>query len=206
MVQRQFLALLAGGLFATAAAAGPEEDYEAGNKAYKAGDVVSAMTHLRKAADAGHAKAQAAYGYILDKSEFDEEAVKYYRLSANQGEAAGEFGLGTLYASGEGVKKDMAEAVRWLTLAAQKDHYPAIQVLAGAYVKGDLQANDGNAKNVLGWLKTAADNAYVPALQALVKVYREGGLGVPADGKQADEYQAKLAKLSTPPKAAKDKK
>lgn len=66
------------------AIAGSAEDFEAGRKAFRAGDIVTAMAPLRRASEAGHAAAQALYGQILDRSELDEEAVAWFRKSAEQ--------------------------------------------------------------------------------------------------------------------------
>jgi len=102
--------------------AAPEDDFRAGSQAYRTGDVVQAMALLKRSADAGHAPSQSLLAYILDKAEFDEDAVAYYRKAAAQGDAEGEFGLGSMYAAGEGVKRDRAEARKWITRAAEKGH------------------------------------------------------------------------------------
>lgn len=175
--------------------AGPQEDFAEGEKAYDRGDVVTAMEFMRKAADAGHAKAQARLGFILDRSEFDDEAVKYFRLSAQQGEAEGEFGLATMHISGEGVKKDMPEAKRLLMLSAGRGHAPAVQVLAGAYIKGELKMAPGEETQVSGWLRGAADGGYLPAIDAVVKALETGGFGFAPDAKLAAEYRAKADEL-----------
>lgn len=193
-LRRQALGLalaMAAGL----AQAGPKEDFAEGEKAYDRGDVVTAMDFLRKAADAGHARAQARLGFILDRSEFDDEAVKYFRLSARQGDAEGEYGLATMYISGEGVKKDMAEAKRLLIQSAGKGHAPAVQVLAGAYIKGELQMAPGEEAQVSGWLRGAADGGYLPAIDAVVKALEAGTFGFAADAKLAAEYRAKADEL-----------
>jgi len=80
-----------------AADAGVDEEFRRGEKAYHTGDVIGAMGSLRKAADQGHADAQALLAEILDRAEFNEEAVAYYRKAADQGNANGEYGLGTMY-------------------------------------------------------------------------------------------------------------
>ena len=82
-----------------------------GGKAAKAA-LRAAMLGLRKAADAGHAKAQARLAEILDASDYNEEAFAYYRKSADQGDVDGVFGLASMYAVGEGTKKDPAEAYK----------------------------------------------------------------------------------------------
>ena len=118
--------------------AAPEDDYRLGADAYRAGDVVRAMALLKTSADAGHAPSQSLLAYILDQAEFNEEAFAYYRKAAAQGNADGEYGLGSMYAVGEGVKRDPAEARKWITRAAERGHAAAINSLAQAYIEGEL--------------------------------------------------------------------
>jgi hypothetical protein len=54
------------------------------------------------------------------------------RKVAEQGDPAAQFSLGARYATGEEVKQDYAEAVRWFTLAAEQGHILA-QATLGAY-------------------------------------------------------------------------
>ena len=58
-------------------------------------------------------------------SEDDAEAVRWYRLAAEQGHASAQFNLGLMYARGLGVSEDDAEAVRWYRLAAEQGHASA---------------------------------------------------------------------------------
>lgn len=125
-------------LTAPAAHADARQDTERAEAAFRTGDLVVAMTLLRKAAEAGHAPAQARYADLLDAAEQDVEAVAWYRKAAEQGEPAGEFGLGRMHANGEGVKRDPAEALKWYRLAAGRNHVPALDALARAYRAGDL--------------------------------------------------------------------
>ena len=54
----------------------------------------------------------------------DTEAVRYYRLAADQGECVAQAKLGTMYEQGRGVPQDDTEAARYYLLAAdQGDHY-----------------------------------------------------------------------------------
>ena len=48
----------------------------------------------------------------------DAEAVRWYRLAADQGDATAKSNLGFMYTNGRGVLKDDAEAMRWYRLAA----------------------------------------------------------------------------------------
>lgn len=177
--------------------AGQLEDYTAGLKAYDAGDLVGAIPLLRSAADAGHAPAQALVGYIYDYSEFDEDAVDYYRKAADQRNADGQFGLGSMLSVGKGIKKDPVEARRLITLAAEQGHKLAINVLALAYLKGqlDIAESERESEAALRWIKLAADGDYLPAVDALIQAYRSGGLGLSVDAVAANRWQAKANEL-----------
>ena len=65
------------------------------------------------------------------------EAVKWYRLAAEQGDAAAQFNLGLMYNNGRGVLKDEAEAVRWYRLAAEQGNTKAQNNLGNMYGKGE---------------------------------------------------------------------
>ena len=48
------------------------------------------------------------------------EAVRWYRRSANQGNAEAQFNLGLMYHIGRGVTQDYVQALLWLNLAASR--------------------------------------------------------------------------------------
>ena len=48
------------------------------------------------------------------------EAVRWYRLAADQGFAGAQVNLGVMYDTGRGVPQDYVEAVRWYRLAAEQ--------------------------------------------------------------------------------------
>jgi hypothetical protein len=50
------------------------------------------------------------------------EAVKWFRLAADQGAAAAQYNVGHMYDKGYGVTKDDVEATRWWQLAADQDY------------------------------------------------------------------------------------
>ena len=64
------------------------------------------------------------------------EAIRWYRLSAEQGDASAQFNLGNMYANGEGVPQDDAEAVRWYRLAAEQGNAGAQLNLGNMYANG----------------------------------------------------------------------
>ena len=47
-----------------------------------------------------------------------QEAIKWYRLAAEQGEASAQYGLGFMHATGKGVIQDNVYAHMWWNLAA----------------------------------------------------------------------------------------
>ena len=72
---------------------------------------------------------------------------------AAQGDAEAQSSLGSMYAKGEGVTQDDAEAVRWYRLAAQQEHVTA-QVMPGRhYATGGGDAPDRVTAHM--WLSLA---------------------------------------------------
>jgi uncharacterized protein len=64
------------------------------------------------------------------------EAVRWYRLAADQGNADAQAGLGYMYALGHGVPSDYVEAVRWFRLAADQGNAKAQAGLGLMYAEG----------------------------------------------------------------------
>lgn len=196
-------------------ATSPEEDFEAANKADKSGDMVTAGSLYRRAADGGHAEAQARVGHILYRGSDNERALEYFRKSAAQDNANGQFGVAFMYQRGEGgVQQDMAEAHKWYALAAQQGQIPSIHTLAEAcmgYSEATLskdfdRVKTENEKKMLDaamlcgpdqlfWIKRAADIDFVPAVTSLANAYRSGQYGLAVDLQQADALDAKANKL-----------
>lgn len=177
-----------------ATAATPEEDYARGVRIYTQGDVVTAMSVLKGPADAGHAGAQALYALILDRADSDEEALAYFRKSAAQGNPEGQFGLGSMLASGEGGPRNPAEGLKWISLAANQGHKLAINEMALAHINarmGGVPVVTDDAET-LRWVRQASENDFVPALEALAAAFRKGTLGVAADARQADLLDARV--------------
>lgn len=135
---RGLLALAALWAGCAAAVASPDEDVQRAEASLRGGDVFAAISQLRKAADRNNGLAQARLADLLRAAEFDQEALILYRKAAQQGEAAGEFGLGKMYADGVGVPRDAALALEWYRKAEARNHAPALDALARAHRTGDL--------------------------------------------------------------------
>ena len=180
------------------AVAGQEEDLAAAMVAYRRADFSTAIPVLRKLADGGHAEAQAVLASILDASDSDEEAVAYYRKSAAAGNLDGIFGLGGMLANGEGVAKDIKEALALYFRAAERGHKPAISAVAQAYIRGELGIPEEQRKGpeALAWINRAADDGFVLAIETLEKAYRNGDYGLPVDLQKAEQFKKKLLTIS----------
>jgi len=66
------------------------------------------------------------------------EALKWYRLAAEQGFAAGQDNLGASYYHGHGVKQDYKKAVKWFRLAAEQGFFLAQNNLGLMYATGQI--------------------------------------------------------------------
>ncbi len=172
------------------AAAAPEDDYRSGVAAYQSGDVVAAMRSLRAAADAGHAKAQSLFAFILERSGSQDDAVRYYRLAAEQGDAEAEVNLAQLYLGRGGHDKD---ALALLASAAGRGHGVAIEAVADAYLKQTLglTAAARDNKQAIAAITRAAERDYLPAVDGLAGAYRTGGFGIAVDAAEAARWQAR---------------
>ena len=83
------------------------------------------------------------------------EAVRWYRLAAEQGDAAAQFNLGLMYANGEGVLKDEAEAVRWYRKAVEQGYAGAQLNLGVMYATARAFSRTRPKRRAgTGWLRS----------------------------------------------------
>ena len=196
-IRKCLICLLSLACWSSLVLADSTEDYETGSKAFAAGNMVDAMTPLKLAADKGHAAAQALLAYILDSAEFNEESVAYYRKSADQGNADGQFGLASMYLTGEGLTKNIDEARRLFYLSAKQGNKNAVVVLAQSHINGGLGLDEATLRGpeALFWIKSAADFDYLPALIALSAAYGSGKYGLTIDPKMVESLNARIRKV-----------
>ena len=108
--------------------------------------------------------------------------VKRYRRDAEQGSAPAQFYLSMMYNSGYGVRKNHAEAVKWLLKAVEQDHAQAQNNLGGMYNSG-LGVTPDYAEAVK-WFRKAAMQGDVAAQKNLAAKYGNGQ-GVPQNYAEA---------------------
>ena len=142
-------------------------------------------------------------------------ALKEWKPLADQGHAGAQYTLGWMYANGEGVPEDDAEAARWYRLAADQGHAYAQYNLGWMYANGEgvpeddaeavrwlrLAADQGLAEAVrwlrlaadqglaeaAGWYRLAADQGDA-AVQVLLGMMYANGEGVPEDDAEAARW------------------
>lgn len=207
-VIRRWAVVAAGVLGLAQALAAPADDYQRGLKAYQRGDVVTAMTALRPAANAGHAAAQALLGSIMDRSDFTADALKLWQQSAAQGDADALASLGNYYLVGRAVAKDEKLAQQHFSKAAAAGHAASIELVATAWVKGQMGL-DAKAEPALALaaVRRAADAGHLASADAMAVAYRDGLYGLSPDPAQAAIWLARAAtwrqqRAATPPRAA----
>ena len=92
-----------------------------GKDAYSRGEYKTALERWEPLAKQGDAKCQYNLGLMHNRGEGvprdDKEAVKWYRLSAQQRIPGAQSNLGLMYEKGLGVKQDYIEAHKWFNLA-----------------------------------------------------------------------------------------
>jgi TPR repeat protein len=131
------------------------DDLQAGIDAFNSGDLPGAMALYEKAAEAGSPEAQVRLAYLLDYAEDNEMAVHWYRAAADQDYPDGIGGLAEMYAKGEGVPKDLAQARELFEKAGEAGHAPSIRVLIGAYDRGGLDV-ERNESRLAYWREKLA--------------------------------------------------
>ena len=125
--------------------------------------VASAQTpaETRERANAGDAIAQERLGIMYYNGEGVPqdyvEAVRWYRLAADQGLAAAQLDLGVMYDRGRGVPQDYVEAVRWYRLAVDQGFAAAQYNLGFMYDRGRGVLLD--YVEALKWVNLAAARA-----------------------------------------------
>jgi TPR repeat protein len=111
------------------------------NKSYKKalerhalGDDIEALRLFTGLSEEGHMLAQHRLAKIhLDEHSGDEdalsEAVRLFKLAAKQGYLDSAFNLGTLYESGQHIKKSVTDAYYWYCIAARADDVESQEIL-----------------------------------------------------------------------------
>jgi hypothetical protein len=112
------------------------------------------------------------------------------KAKAEAGDADSEYQVGLRYYKGEGVSKDLAEAVKWFRKAAEQGLAGAQDNLGVCYAKGQGVAKD--EVEAVKWFRKAAEQNYAQAQRNLGWCYAKGQ-GVAKDEVEAVKWFRKAA-------------
>jgi len=112
-------------------------------------------------------------------------ALRSFRLLAEQGDAAAQFNLALMYAKGEGVPENGAEAMKWYRLAAEQGDTDAQNNLGFMYDHGEgVREDDAEA---VKWYRLAANQGDANAQYNLGLMY-DIGEGLPENNAEAMKW------------------
>jgi tetratricopeptide (TPR) repeat protein len=126
------------------------------------------------------------------------KAVRWFRVSAELGEPAAQCMLGMRFQKGEGVEKDMAEAVKWYRRAAEKSKLHAADPAAQNNLGECYRMGEGVGQDyaeAVKWYRLAAENGHARAQNNLGKCY-ENGTGVEQDYAEAARWYRRASAQS----------
>jgi hypothetical protein len=164
---------------------------EKGIQAFAQGNLIQAMDLLDQAAQEGYAPAQSTLAYILDKADDDERAFKLFQQAAEQNHAAGQYGLGGMYAKGEGVEKNPGLAGEWIKKSAMQSYQLAMRDLAHALEKGEL-GFEPDISGALRWFNECSDAGDTVCKRRLAIAYSRGDLGLAVNEARAKQFFKEL--------------
>ena len=130
----------------------------------------------------GDADAQFELGCSYSQLQDHEEALKWFRKSAEQGHAIAQYNMGLMSANGMGVSQNHKEAVKWYIKAAEQGYAKAQCNLGAMHYNGHGVIKDH--KEAVKWFHKAAEQGNATAQNRLGLMYYQGQ-GVPQDYKEA---------------------
>jgi TPR repeat protein len=163
-----------------------EAYFDKGYQFEKDDNYEEAAKWYKKAAELGHAYAQASLGDAYSQGEGvpedKPEAVKWYKKAAEQGLDYAQFCLGSAYSAGEGVPEDKKEAAKWYKKSAEQGFKMSQYFLGFAYYSGEGVPED-KAESIK-WHREAAEQGLDEAQYFLGWAY-ENGEGVSVNNQEA---------------------
>lgn len=126
-------------------------------------------------------------------SRVDEKELRGW---ADRGDADAQFELGLRLLTGEGVRKNADEGVRFIEKAAKQKHLRAQHVMGTIYEDGVGVKKD--MAKAAEWYRSAADLGFALSQHSLAVMYEEGK-GVKKDPAKAAEWFKKAADQGNPP-------
>ncbi len=133
----------------------------------------------------------------MEKSRAMSLSYDYFEKAAEQGDMKAQYHLFELFSEGEGVGKNIEEAVKWLRKSAALGNEEAQFQLGRCYAYGNGTEQNHNLA-VFWYRKAAVEKNYAPAQRNLGMCYYNGE-GVGKDDKQAVDWFRKAAEQGDAP-------
>jgi TPR repeat protein len=118
------------------------------------------------------------------------EAMRWYRMAADRGNAQAQVEIGNLYMEGQGVSQSYSEALRWFRLAANQGNIEAQNDIGFIYLTGLGVPKD--YAEAMRWLRKSADQGNEVAQRNIGVIYLQGW-GVTQDRAEAIRWFRKAA-------------
>lgn len=165
-------------------------------------DLPEAFKLMHRLAEQNYTPAQALLGEYVEIAMDYEEAVGWFIMAASQGDPAGQYDLGRMYESGNGIDRDLAKAFYWTRQSARKNYLAAVDKMTRVYKLGEL-GQKPDLEQVKYWdtkykrlkaEKDAADEAARKAAQEEAKkAQEEAKKALEAAQKELDAKKAQEA-------------
>jgi len=160
-------------------------------------DLKEAKKWYKLASDQGNENAQLNLGIMYDwggdgiDQDF-KKAVKFYKLAVKHAEdeilVLAQHALGYKYKNGEGITKDVPEAVQLFRLSADQGYEESQHILGCMYYEGEKEGVIQNFQEAVKWFKLAANQGNVTSQCFLGAIYYDGDEGLPQDFKKAFKW------------------
>lgn len=134
-------------------------------------------------------------GVRIVQAELALKEVAAHRTLAEKGDAKAQNWLGVIYATGNSVPSDDAQALEWFRRAAEQGNADAEMNVARMYLLGRGVPRDMGA--ILSWLSKAAEHGQLDAQNTLGEMYFQG-MGVAQDDTQAAKWFLRAANQGDP--------
>ena len=138
------------------------------------------ISSIKKLAEKGDSQAQFELASEYHKNQKFKLAFKWLLEASNSGHSKAQLNLSSLYFNGEGIPKDVDEAVKWLTKSGEQGIKQAQVHLNLLYHRGTEVPQ--NYEKAAYWAEKAAKQGHTES-QYILAVYYDAGDGV----KQSDD-------------------
>ncbi len=126
--------------------------------------------------DATHLGISFYFGFFSDAPQSDQEALKWFEIGADKGDAQAGLFLGEMYKLGRGVTANIQEAKKWYAFAANKGSAEGQEKLGDMYYNGE--AGPRNYAEAIKWYLLAAEHSCTPEASEKVGEMFMSGEGV----------------------------